>query len=376
MAYRLSGLVSGGVFVEDMGDMTLQGATGSIVIVFTVKSAGGMVLNSWNEEYYPNGSGEVLITGLAEVMEAYLQGEKVDVLFNPDSGFRQLDGYVVLEMALYKDGAATGDVWTQWFYQANARTNVFPGSYVYFLNRFRERMVMTDQLLTMSYIYRGQTLRARVAYYMADGSSAVKTVALTASGMTQGRICMRQYRPSYMAGMVSATAERLIYIVFELMSGGSVIDWMKCTFDHVNREERTGFVFKNMFGVLEHVIFTGQNKRSSELEGSYSWIGRKYRKMHTDLTTSHTVCSGWIDEETHESVKDAIKSDDVRLCEGLVLGDLVTVTDIDLDYATPRTSPMSAYITYRVADKVQERFRRTRGIADRVFDDTFDHTFN
>ena len=97
--------------------------------------------------------------------------------------------------------------------------------------------------------------------------------------------------------------------------------------------------------------------------------------MHTDLTSSHTVCSGWIDQDTHDSVKDAIRSDEVYIVDELKLGDMVTITGIDLEYNRPSDKPVSAAITYRVSDKIQERFTRARQMGTRIFDDSFDKTF-
>ena len=59
----------------------------------------------------------------------------------------------------------------------------------------------------------------------------------------------------------------------------------------------------------------------------------------------------------------------------LKLGDMVTITGIDLEYNRPSDKPVSAAITYRVSDKIQERFTRARQMGTRIFDDSFDKTF-
>ena len=261
------------------------------------------------------------------------------------------------------------------FYQANNRTGIFPSSYNYFLNRFRERTVYEDQVLFLSYIYRGQQLQAGVAYYQANGSSAHRTLTLSNAGMTTGKTCCHQYIPADIAALCGVTADKLIYIEFKLMLSGTIIDYMKCTFDHGHQKQKTTFLFKNLFGVPEMIVMTGVNKRTSELEASFSWINRRYRKTSTDLTTFHTICTGAIDAQTHDSVKDAIRSDEVYLVDGTQLIDLVTVTDIDLDVEQPKEKPMAVYITYRVSEKVQERFSRVAVRDSEIFDDTFDDTF-
>ena len=374
----VSGIISGGVFCQDMADIVVSGVSGELQVEFSIRNAAETVLNSFLETYYPDGGGKVRITGLAELMEAYLDGVPLQELYRPHQEYTEVDGFVVLSMAFYQDGSLV-DTCSQTVYQANNRVNERPSSYRYFLSRFRERTVFVEHVLSVSYIFRGQELRAGVAYMQENGRSAYRVLSLNNGGMTEGKVCVHQYVPSDLADRCGVDVEQLLYVDFELgRSSGNrfaQFDKMRCTFDHGNHLERTAFVFKNLFGVLETLVMTGQNKRTSELEATFSWIGRKYRKTSTDLTTSHTVCTGYIDDVTHASVKDAIRSTEVYLLDGLELGDQVTVTDIDLDYAMPRTSPLAAYLTYRVSEKVQERFSRVAVRESEIFDDTFDDTF-
>ena len=366
------------MFCQDMGDIVVSGVDGELQVEFRIQNAVGNLQNSFVETYYPDASGRITITGLPELMEAYLEGVPLADLYNPHQEYTEVDGYVMLYLRFSQDGAPVDSV-SQKVYQANNRVHEYPSSYRYFLSRFRERTVYVDQVLSVSYIYRGQTLRAGVAYMQENGRSAYRVLVLDNSGMTQGKVCVHQYIPSDLADRCGVDEEALLYVEFELglVSGNrfAQLDKMRCTFDHGNHLERTAFVFKNLFGVPETLVMTGQNKRTSELEATFSWIGRKYRKTSTDLMTSHTVCTGYIDDATHASVKDAIRSAEVYVLDGLELADQVTVTDIDLDYTMPRTAPLAAYLTYRVSEKIQERFSRLAAREDEIFDDSFDDTF-
>ncbi|MBQ9363982.1 MAG: hypothetical protein IJT97_11305 [Bacteroidaceae bacterium] len=374
----VNGIIEGGVFCQDMGDIVVSGVDGELQVEFRIQNAVGNLQNSFVETYYPDASGRITITGLPELMEAYLEGVPLADLYNPHQEYTEVDGYVMLYLRFSQDGAPVDSV-SQKVYQANNRVHEYPSSYRYFLSRFRERTVYVDQVLSVSYIYRGQTLRAGVAYMQENGRSAYRVLVLDNSGMTQGKVCVHQYIPSDLADRCGVDEEALLYVEFELglVSGNrfAQLDKMRCTFDHGNHLERTAFVFKNLFGVPETLVMTGQNKRTSELEATFSWIGRKYRKTSTDLMTSHTVCTGYIDDATHASVKDAIRSAEVYVLDGLELADQVTVTDIDLDYTMPRTAPLAAYLTYRVSEKIQERFSRLAAREDEIFDDSFDDTF-
>lgn len=368
------GLVEGGVFCQDMGDMKVRFCEAETVVRFTITDADEVEVSSFDEVYYPNAANELVIAGLADLMASYLEGKKLSDLFNPSQGCTEINSFATLRMEFWQNGRKV-DECSQVFYQANNRTRVFPSSYNYFLSRFRERTVYEDQVLFLSYIYRGQQLQAGVAYYLADGRSAYRTLSLSNAGMTTGKTCCHQYIPADIAHQCGVGAESLIYVEFKLLLDGQMIDYMKCTFDHGHQRQKTTFLFKNLFGVPEMVVMTGKDKRTSELDASFSWINRRYRKTSTDLTTLHTICTGYIDLNTHESVKDAIRSEEVHLVDGVQLVDMVTVTDIDLDVEQPRTNPMAAYITYRVSEKMQEKFRRLAVKDSEIFDDTFDESF-
>lgn len=368
------GLVTGGVFCQDMENLVVRYCQQETVVKFIVSDADGTDISSFNEVYYPNADNELIIAGLADLMASYLEGKKLSELFRPNQGWTEVDSFATLKLEFWQNGEKV-DECSQVFYQANNRTGVYPSNYNYFLGRFRERMVFPEQVLFLSYIYRGQQLQAGIAYYQANGRSAYRTIELENTGMTTGKTCCHQYLPDDLANQCGVTVDELIYVEFKLVLDNNVIDYMKCTFDHGHHREKTAFLFKNLFGVPEMLVMTGVNRRTSELEASFSWMNRKYRKTSTDLTTSHTICTGYIDKETRESVKDAIRSDEVHLVEGTRLVDMVTVTDIDLSMETPQNAGQTAYITYRVSEKVQERFSRVAVRDGEIFDDTFDDSF-
>lgn len=372
---RISGLVAGGVFCHDMGDVTLQVVTDSVNVRFTVLDADGALLNEFTEVYHPDETGRVVIRGLDEVMAAYVNKSSVEDMFSPDSMFMDVGGYATLRIEVLGEADEMTLAAEQRFYQATCVTEVFPQYYKYFLSRFREREVLPCQLMTCGYICRGQSLVAGVAWKSDDGATNYKSVDVSSSGVAEGRMVLHQFKPSFFASKAGAEVRQLMYVTLELMEGGTRIDYLKMVFDH-RRFDSTSFMFKNMFGLLENIVFTGSNKCTDELNGSFAWIGRKYRKLYTDLTSTYTVFSGWIDKDTHEAVQDLVRSEEVHLSEDFRLGRMVTVVDVDIVREIGGEKPTNDAITYRVSDRVQSSFSRTRQLGARVFDDTFDNTFN
>ncbi len=368
------GLIDGGVFCQDMGNLKVRFCQAETVVRFIIIDAVGAEVSRFDEVYYPNANNELVIAGLADLMASYLEGERLEQLFNPAQAYTVMNSFARLKLEFYQNGAKVDECY-QVFYSSNNRTGVFPTNYNYFLSRFRSREVHPEQVLFLAYIYRGQTLQVGVAYYQTNGRSAYRVHELNVSGVANEKTCLHQYLPSDLAHLCGVEVERLIYLDFNLKLDGVTIDRMRFEIIHEHCKQKTAFLFKNLFGVPEMVVMTGVDKRTSELEASFSWLNRKYKKTSTDLTTSHTICTGYIDKETQESVKDAIRSNEVWMVDGVRLIDMVTVTDIKLDAELPRTSPMLAYITYRVSEKVQEKFSRVGDRDGRIFDDTFDDSF-
>lgn len=376
----VSGLVDGGVFCHDFGEVLVRFIDSSLRVNYTVFGADGSELSSFGESYYPDREKCVRLRGLGEVMVAYLGGHGVCDMFSVDSGFMDIGGFATLQIDICDGGS--GELLqscSQVFYAADCRTGVFPSNYRYFLSRWRERMILPSQLLTCGYIYSGQRLKASVMCRDANGVTTCGSCFLDVAGVPEGHVVMHQYKPFDIVRKVANGAEvdlsEVEFITFELMDGSTRLDYMKMDIDYGHCRTRTGLLFKNTFGILEHFICKGQNKCTEDLDGVYAWIGRKYRKMYSDLTSMYTVMSGPIDEQAHQTLKDAVRSDEVYLMDDFVLDDMVTICDVDMERISASSKPFSDSVTYRVSDKVQDFFSRSRQLGARIFDDSFDKTF-
>lgn len=377
----VSGLIQGGVFCQDLDDVIIsQVAAGNVILHFIIGDAQNNTLSEFVETYYPDASGQIRISGLSELMETYLKGSSLASIYNPTSGYSLSAMYVTLGVVVTQNNTQIGS-FSQVFYPCINRTKVYPSTYQYFLSRHKERKVYPDQPIIFSHISQRNLVVYCSAIYDNAGTIEQKSVAVPAATLP-GYTAMYQFTLTDIAILIDTSADSLIDFTFNLYDYDNeeltLLDKIRYVVDRNYTPERTTFLFKNVFGVPELLTMTGQNKRTAELDATYAWISRKYCKVSTDLNTLHTICSGWIDKETYASVKDAIKSEEVYVLDGLNIADQVTVTDIDLDYETPRTTPLAAYLTYRVSNKVQETFSRVpeiEGEEDGIFDDTFDDTF-
>ena len=61
----VDGIINGGVFCPDFGDITLQGVTADYVLVdFAIKNMGGTTVSTFSETYHPDAAGKIYIKGL------------------------------------------------------------------------------------------------------------------------------------------------------------------------------------------------------------------------------------------------------------------------------------------------------------------------
>ena len=93
------------------------------------------------------------------------------------------------------------------------------------------------------------------------------------------------------------------------------------------------------------------------------------------MITSHTVNTGYINDTIRDCVEDMVHSTKVYLYKNDVLGDLITITEVDFTESKPRTEPLKIKLTYRVANECQRIFARD-SLRERIFDKTFDSTFD
>ena len=134
-------------------------------------------------------------------------------------------------------------------------------------------------------------------------------------------------------------------------------------------------LFTNSFGCQELIYCTGKHEVSPEYTRDSASIGGKTlnyritekRTFKADTGPLTVAMAGWADE--------LFRSDEVYLMDDFVLGDMVTICDVDMERISASSKPFSDSVTYRVSDKVQDFFSRSRQLGARIFDDSYDKTF-
>lgn len=381
----VSGLIDGYVFCKDMGDVCLTDVTGTVIIEYIVTDDSSPFpdtgLAVFKESYYPDSLGQILIHGLGEVAFDYFTKQKI-----PISGMEVVeeDNHLYITCYVYDADGNSIAHFNQGFYYSNCRTNIVSTRLCdTFLNRRSEFKIREEQWVFVSFMLREKSFKIGVSYIENNCArySMMDIGPEFSLGIMSGGHAVYPIGVSYAISKlkelnnIEISPDKVLYIDAYLYKNGELKDKMHAEVDRTYYSNIQHFIYFNCFGLPETLYFTGKDERSTELNASYGSVVGSYLKMHTDLITSHTVNTGYINENVRDCVEDMVYSSKVYLYEGDKLGDLVTITEVDFMESKPRTEPLNIKLTYRVADKCQRNFARGK-LRENIFDKTFDSTFD
>lgn len=372
----ITGIIEGGVYCRDMGDVVISNVTGSITIKYRI-SGHGIVAATFEEVYFPDSAGNVIINGLGEVALDYFQNNDINLL-HTTTDYTSVRYYIIINADIFNASGAKEGTFSQTFYFSRCRTSISPYD-KHFLNRFSSRMIREDQFVCLAYHNLGQTLVLGIAY-KSEGKARFFEAKFYVTS-TPGSFIIRYFSVDAVVDRLnkalnaSFTSDDIIYYEADLYDGDMLIDKIHYDIDRKHYTQITHFVFYNCFGFPETLYFTGRDERTSELEASFGSVMGNYLKVHTDLITSHTANTGYINESIRDCVEDMVHSNKVYIYQKDTLGDLVTITGVEFTESKPRTEPLNIKLTYRVADKCQRTFTRAK-LPEKIFDKTFDSTFD
>lgn len=131
--------------------------------------------------------------------------------------------------------------------------------------------------------------------------------------------------------------------------------------------------FKNSFGMLETLYFTGTKEDAPEISRSAAYINGEYRNYHIEENRIVKANTGVIPETMVCLVDELVRSTEAYLIEKGEIGRQITITESESKRTNDLDSLFSFQITYRMAKRNQNVLNVFR--ANRTFDKTFDKTF-
>lgn len=249
---------------------------------------------------------------------------------------------------------------------ANVETGVTPEEFErsYFLSTFMgERRTAMGRLEYLHYL--GADEAVVVAYY-ADGTNKGFAPEVTSEGGSYRQI---DVSPS------NFTSEGRTLISYTVMAGTRRQEY---TIDDWHHDAAPILLFRNSFGVDELAYCTGKHQVAPEYVRSSSVIDGRFRNYDIEERRWFNADTGFLTPEEAAWFDDVFRSKEVYVCNcigGVVRpGKEIAITDSKSENDNnPDTMPRFTF-KYRYAQRQHNILQLER--VGRIFDNTFDSTFN
>ena len=357
-------------FCSDYGNITITELAGELKMYLSIE---GVVI--LEEIYAPDYNGRVIIRGLGKVIRTYFNFPQINSLST-----------IELPMALSVDLSFTSAGQTinksQIVFYSRCSTHYTNGLSQYgFITRYQDKKTSSSRNEFIQYYANGQIIYIGITYlhdnatqyYEAQWITAGNNYNAISQNVSVGTIIdlLRQWK-----GISISTNELCYYEIFAEYNGERV-DEIRFINDNRNFPQETHLVYFNALGFLETLTLTGKLKHSTELGGTFATIADEYKKIDTQPVTSFELNSGHINKTVAEAIYDIISSDAIyTYSKGEIIQKMV-ITEENMEYEQPSNRPISITLTMRPAYTENRMFDEE--IIDRpirVFDYTFDYTFN
>lgn len=379
-------------FVLDVPDVRWTGAPAGRRVRVVVNPQNGTP-TEFSEAYTPDADGAVTLRGLSEIIEPYVKPCPTPLRQDLVTGHGVWLATVVrasFTAQLY-DGSGTTiqPTFHSYAYYASQRTQATPGATAIWLTRYNERTILAEQPLTLSAFLMSDI----TARFRCEGTDAAGTIhtATVAVDMSAGQGAASGTAPSYAAVVhytvadlaAAAAVGTLLRVTAELLRGGTVVDSVTFHIDRTHHAQRRIVAFTNCFGMLETEAFTGADEATTEMEAEFAWMDRDYEKNVTREVTQHRLAARFTGAVRRDSLRDIMASPELYLIhrDGHDCWERQTLTAFEMTDRRPHTAPQTAYLTLRPSAMHQELVDRTGDtdaaqVRHRIFDHTFDYTFN
>lgn len=144
--------------------------------------------------------------------------------------------------------------------------------------------------------------------------------------------------------------------------------------DRDSPQTKPDIVFTNSFGCQETIYCRGTFQLEGEYERSHGYVEGKYRAYHVNEKRTYKANTGILTPAMANWVEDLFRSTELYLINGVNIGKEITITESKLVRSADPDELPSFNFEYRYAQRNQNIL--PIAVAGRIFDATFDHTFN
>ena len=210
------------------------------------------------------------------------------------------------------------------------------------------------------------------AYVVKKGTTQDVATTYTVYTMaTADKIYRINVSPDVIATLAGCSVSDLIY--YNVYKDTDCI--IRFTMDQRNYPVIRTFVFRNCFGAQESFTFIGDEESSRKWTREFGVSNNNQLQISRDLVNSIKVNSGPISSQSVEAIEDLLNTDQLALLDEAGFQPIVILEE-NFSNTSRRDELKSVDFTYRFAGNNQFRTTYAAFKKPRIFDPTFDETFN
>lgn len=216
------------------------------------------------------------------------------------------------------------------------------------------------------YAYSQTSVSVTATYF--DGTvTTQKTVTLTAAATTNG-VSAFFVSPADIDALMGLSGSLLEYTV----TAGS--RYQRYEVKYLQRDPAPSLAFINSFGLTEFIHCVGTHQKESKYErqsGRFSGLKRNYR---IDEDRQFKANTGWLNSAMADWADELFRSHEVYLWVDNAVGKEIVLSDSNSQITSDDDDMPSFEFTYTYSQRLHNVMQPAH--AGRIFDNTFDHTFN
>ena len=308
-----------------------------------------------NNKYYEDYRGHIMLFGLGKIFNDHIldwrgnYGEDDDVLSTLRRSVFVRFSYKYTEVATTYLGSCIREV-----YYSTRKVGLTPeamGGYMPIINRKKKTFLDHNEPFYLLDVQEQRNLSVGLAS-LVDGATQYDEIDLEED---ERNYSFKYYNlsPKNMLQKLSDihtdVQQFLFYDVMLKNEAGEILDQCRYTIE-TRRFDRKQFLYLNMLGAMETVIFTGKETYEPDRSAQYGYAGEEYKALDLKVVDIYDKNSGYNNKTVMNQIRDMLESPSVYLWDS---GDFRKIVIIDSSYslATPTNTSYNVSIKYRFADE-------------------------
>lgn len=358
-------------FLGNLTDLEISDISGESVRVTLTARYDAENTYVLDETYVPDNAGKVKLYDVKSIVEPLFP----DSISNGIPSFG-LDMQPTVSLYVEAtDGAGTkSEMYRSIF--SKGKVDAIPSDFCRFYTQMRNRKCHWRNLQTISFPA-NRKCSLGIAYMSSEGMAKYQKEIIMEEeyGIRTMNISAAELMTAYGLGK----ARDCLYVEALLLDtdGTTVRDRVFVEFDRTGAAENyTTFLFSNFFGVPETMAMQGVPTEEIVVDSNLAYFGRQLAKYDSDIYVRTTARTGHLDAEGFKQLTDLVQSTTLyEIAEGSPVR--IVIEDTDIRRNRISRTIQSASITYLTTEKWERSaFMADMATSERIFDDSFDDTFN